>query len=131
MSSSFFKQRNSKLPIRLHRNRLQSYTDGTLVERLGRRIEHIAHHVTLAAREDELCTMALLNLRAEQRFHISLSIFAYLLKLINGNDTWQVSLFDVCKDLIQCCLGSLYVAKSQVKRRGSCHAVQLETHPEG
>lgn len=48
--------------------------------------------MTLAAREDEISIAALLNISSENGLHILLRIIAYLLELINGNDTFFIGL---------------------------------------
>lgn len=51
--------------------------------------------MTLAAREDEISIAALLNISSENGLHILLRIIAYLLELINGNDTF-LSAYSSC-----------------------------------
>ena len=58
--------------------------------------------MSLAPGKDEVHIRQVLDMRTEQRFDVLLRIPAYLLKLIESDDTRTVGLFQTSKDFAQC-----------------------------
>ena len=82
--------------------------------------------MTLAAREDEISIAALLNISSENGLHILLRIIAYLLELINGNDTFFIGLLQTGKYLIQCIERIRNITQRKIKRWGIGNRIVTE-----
>ena len=85
--TAFFEQSYCKVAICFHWDWSEPHAESTLVEWLIRRIEHETHCMALAAQENKLCTLTLLNLGAQESLNIFITIIAYLLEFINGYNT--------------------------------------------
>jgi hypothetical protein len=72
--------------------------------------------MTLAARKDEIGIAALLNISPENGFHIFLWIITYLLKLVDGNDAFLISLLQTGKYLIQSIERIRNITQRKIKR---------------
>ena len=79
---------------------LQHHHVCTVVEGARRVEEHLVHDMSFAAREDEVGIAAVLDVRAQQSLDVLLCIVDNLLKLVNGNDTPLVGLFNTGKNLL-------------------------------
>ena len=82
--------------------------------------------MTLAAREDEISIAALLNISSENGLHILLRIIAYLLELINGNDTFFIGLLRTGKYLILCIERIRNITQRKIKRWGIGNRIVTE-----
>ena len=126
----FFKESDCKICVGIHRYCLKPHADGTLIERLSWRIEHIGHRMTLTARENKLSLLTLLDFGSQKSFDVSLSVFSYLLKFVNCNNTRFVRLCNIGENLIQCRLWNLNITETYVKTWQSSHSIQLKADPK-
>ena len=62
-------------------------------------------------------------MRSQQSLYVFLRILGYLLKLINGEDAWFVSLFQVTENLFKCQLRRMDVTQFDIESGQAGHRV--------
>ena len=103
----------------------------TIVERLGVGREHLLEDVPVAPGEDEVAVVHLLDVGAQQRFHVLFRIAGYLLELVDGEDAGLVRFLEVREDLFQRQFRSADVPYLEVDLRLPGDGVQAEGRGEG
>ena len=98
-------------------DRAKVHHRGALVERMRRAGEDVAHQMTLAAREDELGSVALLNVCAQQGLHVLFGEFSNLLEFIDSDDIRSVGMLKIVEDFLQRDLWLANVTQLYVKFR--------------
>ena len=63
--------------------------------------EDVTHQVALAARKNELASVALLDVGAQQGLHVLLGKLCDLLEFVDGDDIGTVGVFEILEDFLQ------------------------------
>ena len=83
--------------------------------------EHLRHHVALRTSEDEIRIMAMLDVCAQDGFHIAFSIGTYCLKLIDGDNARFVGCLQIMEDFFEGCGRACNVTQIYSPRRIAIH----------
>ena len=76
--------------------------------------------MTVAAGIDKQTIVHLLDMRPQQSLYVLLRVLGYLLKLIDGENAWFVSLFQITEYLLQRQLRCVDVTQFDIECRHNC-----------
>ena len=87
--------------------------------------------MTVAAGIDKQTIVHLLDMRPQQSLHVLLRVLGYLLKLIDGENAWFVSLFQITEYLLQRQLRCVDVTQFDIECRQAARRVVSDTACQG
>ena len=87
--------------------------------------------MTVAAGIDKKAIVHFLDMRSQQSLHVLLRVLGYLLKLIDVEDAWFVSLFQIMEDLFQCQLRCVDVTQFDIECGEAANRVVANTACQG
>ena len=84
----------------------------------------------LAAAIDKPDIVHMLDMLAENRLHIDVFVFPYLLEFVNGQHDSPRIAFEIRQDILQRVLLLVFIGEGKRDLRRACHRVQSQQWPD-